>query len=349
MIKFAAISLLALHSLIGSSIALADETPPAAPALKSVPFEEIHRLIRQHLADTTDEDLNAAAVKGLIEQLKPHVALGQPPSAAESTNALVLKAERFRKDFGYLRAGVVRPGLRAALREAIDKLLESGPLKGLVIDLRFTGGTDYAAAAQATGLFTDAEGPLLRIGDKEYLGGGAGEVILIPVMVLTNGGTSGAAEAFAGSLRHGKAGLLIGSKTSGEATLYEEFILSNGQTIRIASKPVQLGDGTPIARTGLPPDIQIATTAAEDRRHLADPFGEASAGSSGTPAPVPRRRVTEADLVRQRREGVPLQQIITGSADQASEATPTLKDPALVRALDMLKALSVVQSWKKEK
>ncbi len=347
MIKFFAPSLLALSTFIFPLAVHGADITPAAPAIKSVPFEEIHRLIRQHLAETTDEELNAAAVKGLIEQLKPHVAIGQPPSAAESTNRLVLKAGRFRKEFGYLRVGVVRPGLRAALREEIDKLLESGPLKGLVIDLRFTGGTDYAAAAQATGLFTDAEGPLLRVGDKEYLGDDDGDAILIPVMVLTNGGTSGAAEAFAGSLRHGKAGLLIGGKTSGEATLYEEFTLSNGQLIRIASKPVQLGDGTPIARAGLPPDIQIATTAAEDRKYLADPFGEASTGSTGTPAP--RRRVTEADLVRQRREGVPLQQIITGPTDQASEATPTLKDPALLRALDMLKALSVVQSWKKEK
>jgi hypothetical protein len=149
-------------------------------------------------------------------------------------------------------------------------------------------------------------------------------------------------------LRNARAGLIIGGRTSGEAALYENFQLSNGQTIRIASKPVQLGDGTTIPRTGLTPDLPIATTAEEDRRYLADPYWEAEPSTGLRPA-TPRRRITEADLVRQRREGISLQQIVTNATSSTGEAAPALRDPALVRALDMLKALTVVQSWNKEK
>jgi hypothetical protein len=129
--------------------------------------------------------------------------------------------------------------------------------------------------------------------------------------------------------------------------LYEEFALSNGQTLHIATRPVRLGDDRALPRTGLTPDIAVATTPEADRRYLNDPYWEPAATTAARPPAAPRRRVTEADLVRQRREGIPLLEIVTNRVDAAAEANPVVKDPMLVRALDMLKALSVVQSWKK--
>lgn len=348
MIKSALLSLLLIAAPFSTARAQAQDAAATSVTAGVVPFDELQRLIRQHLADATDEELNAAAVNGLIAQLKPHVMLGQPAAATTNTSPPVARAERYRSDFGYLRVGSVTEELPRALRESIDRLLESGPLKGLVIDLRNTDGTDYAAAARAAGLFTATLGTLLRVGDAEYQGDAEGDDILIPVMTLTNGGTSGAAEALAAVLRNVKAGLILGARTSGQAMLYEDFPLSNGQTVRIASQPVQLGDGTAIPRAGLTPDLPIATTVEEDRRYLADPYWEANP-ESGLRLPTPRRRITEADLVRQRREGISLQQIITNATSTADGAAPVLRDPALVRALDMLKALTVVQSWNKEK
>jgi hypothetical protein len=311
-----------------------------------VPFEELQRLVREHLADASDEELNAAAVRGLIDQLRPHVLLGAPAPSTTGTNDLIMAADRYRQDFARLRIGDVRDDLAGALRVAIDKVLEEGPLKGLVLDLRGTGGGDYAAAARAAAMFTETEGALLRVGNDEYAGTPGGDPVLIPVMTLTNGETAGAAEALAAALRSVKAGLIIGSRTAGKATLYEEFKLSNGDSVRIASQPVQLADGKSIPRTGLTPDIQIVTTLEEDRQYLANPYWE--------PAPmtprnaVPRRRITEADLVRQRREGIPLERIIADGSDGTNSVLRTLQDPALLRALDMLKALTVVQTWRKE-
>ncbi len=348
MTKLGFLSLFLIAAPFSTDWAQAQDSTATPVTAVAVPFDELQRLIRQHLADATDEELNAAAVNGLIAQLKPHVMLGQPAAANANTNPPVARAERYRNDFGYLRVSAVTEELPRALRESIDRLLESGPLKGLVIDLRSADGTNYAAAARAAGLFTATAGTLLRVGDAEYPGDAEGDDILIPVMTLTNGETSGAAEALAAVLRNVKAGLILGGRTSGQAMLYENFPLSNGQTVRIASQPVQLGDGTAIPRTGLTPDLPIATTAEEDRRYLADPYWEADP-STGLRTATPRRRITEADLVRQRREGISLQQIITNTTSSADGAAPVLRDPALVRALDMLKALTVVQSWKKEK
>lgn len=347
MTKFALFTLIWI-ALASQPVLAQSPTPPGTAAFdNAVPFEELHRLIRQHLAGSSDEELNTAAVKGLIEQLKPHVLLGGPSTASDSTNALVMKAERYRGEFGYLRVGAVREGLAGALRQSIDRLLESGPLKGLVLDLRAAAGTNYAAAAQTAGLFTDATGKLLQVGEAGFQADSSGDDILIPVMTLTNSDTAGAAEALAAVLRSLKTGLIIGARTAGQATIYEAFTLSNGQAIHIASKPVQLGDGSAIPRTGLVPDLPIATSAEDERQYLTDPFWDPNPSGTNRAA-APRRRITEADLVRQRREGISLQQIITNATDTASGTMPALRDPALVRALDMLKALTVVQSWKKE-
>lgn len=323
-------------------------TTTDAANTNSVSFGEIQDLIRKHLAGVSDAELNDAAVKGLLDELRPHVVLGHIPMATadtNNTNAPVTKAERFRGDFGYLRIDSVRPGLRGALQDAIDKLLSDGALQGLVIDLRFTGGTDYAAAAQAASLFGKSDEPIFRVGDETYSGATNEPTVLIPVMTLTNGSTSGAGEALAAALRFLKAGLMIGGTTAGEAMQFEEFALSNGQVLSIASKPVELGDGAAIPRKGLAPDITIDTSIADDRRYLDDPYWTSETVDQ-TREPVPRHRITEADLVRQRREGLPLQDIVSGEPERPTNLPKLVKDPALGRALDMLKALSVVQTWK---
>ena len=339
--------LLSATLLAGTSTLPAADAIKPGPQPKAVPFEEIHRLIRQHLAETSDEDFNEAAVKGLIDQLSPHVTLGRPPTPPANTNAPVTKSGRFRNDFGYLQINSVTDTLAAGIRAAVDKLLEDRPLKGLVLDLRFSGGTNYAAAARVAGMFGEANTNLLKLGAQELPSTREAEPILIPVMALTNGETSGASEALAAALRQLKAGLLIGSPTAGEATLFEEFPLSNGQILRVATQPVRLADGSAIPRTGIAPDIQVVASLDEDRRFMVDPYWEAVPTINPRTAAA-RRRVTEADLVRQRREGIPLQEIVTNKLDAGTSGAATVKDPVLARALDMLKALSVVQAWKQE-
>lgn len=342
------VSLLASTCFVISPSLAGADAPTEKAGTNTVSFEEIQNLIRKHLAGVTDAELNDAAVKGLLNEFRPHVVLGHAPAATannQDTNSPVTKAERFRKDFGYLRVESVRSGLRAALQAGIDDLLKDGALHGLVIDLRFCGGSDYEAAAHAASLFGKTDGPILRFGDKTYSSSTNDATVMIPVMTLTNESTSGAGEALAAALRFMKAGLVIGGQTAGEAMQFEEFPLSNGQVISIASKPVELGDGSAIPRKGLTPDIAIDTSIADDHHYMDDPYWT-SEKSEEIKDPTPHHRITEADLVRQRREGLPLQDIISNEPDRPANMPKLVKDPALGRALDMLKALSVVQTWK---
>lgn len=179
--------------------------------------------------------------------------------------------------------------------------------------------------------------------------------ISLPVAVLVNRQTAGAAEALAAVLRETGTGLVLGSKTAGQAAVAEEFPLKNGQRLRIATAPVRLGDGSVLAAQGVKPDIQVDVSGRDERSYYDDAFKEispvgrastastlsATNDSNGTNRTARRTRFNEAELVRERKEGTLEVEEPSGSE---SEAEPVLvRDPALARALDVLKGLALVR------
>ena len=162
--------------------ARAEATAPAPD------FREIYDLVRAHLAGISEGELNRAAVQGLVSSLGPKVSLvpAGASSNASGEKLLVSKSSRFEDDIAYLRVGHVEAGLDKAVRETCDKLATTNKLQGMVLDLRYTDGNDYAAAAAAADLFLKKERPLLDWGkgvvrskEKEQrsdlTGGGVGE------------------------------------------------------------------------------------------------------------------------------------------------------------------------------
>lgn len=310
-------------------------------------FQEIYKLVGEHLADASDDSINSAAVSGLLERLDPHVQLNPKDDDTGREIPLITQTNRFNRDFGYLRIANVEEGLSAATLAAIRSMLTNGPLRGIVVDLRFANGTDYRAAANFAGLFADKKPVTIKAADEEFHSASGGDAILIPVMVLANSETAAAAEAVAAGLRDIKAGLIIGDKTAGLATIFEDFRLSTGDTLRIATKSVQLGGGREIPSTGVSPDIEVAVSIAEEKKFLDDPYFVERSDQPSTNV-FSTRRVTEADLVRQRREGISLEQIISNRQNDQNDRPEHVTDPVLARALDLLKALAVVENWKQD-
>jgi hypothetical protein len=176
----------------------------------------------------------------------------------------------------------------------------------------------------------------------------------VPVVVLVNKKTSGAAEALAAMLRQADIGLILGTNTAGTAAIANEFTLSSGQRLRVYSTPIKLGDGKALPISGVKPDIEVEVSEQEELAYLSDAYkvmpkpgrsGLASGtdtNTAGTNRP-PRRRINEAELVRMQREGVDPD--TEPSARRPVEADrPVVSDPALARALDLLKGLSVVHN-----
>ena len=228
-------------------------------------FKEIQQVVREHLAGATDESVNHAAVSGLIAALKGRVSLiTNSESVITNESLLVLRQSVFDASIGYVRIGRVEAGLAGAVAAAVQELGVSNKLAGLILDLRFAAGEDYAAAAGGVDLFLKTERPLLNAGKGLVSSQEKTNAIHLPVAALVNGETGAAAEVLAASLRQTGVGLLIGSRTAGRAGVTGDFNLSSGQTVRIVTAPVQLGDAKPVPATGVVPDIEVAVKADDE-------------------------------------------------------------------------------------
>ena len=326
-------------------------------------FKEVYDLLRTNLTGVDAAGLNRAAVNGLLSQLDPQVSLvGEPAGAAAGTNAPGrVKTAIFEGAFGYIRVGPVGPGMDQQLKNAYQELAATNRLKGLVIDLRFSGGQDYAAAASMADFFFSKEQPMIDWGEGLKKSTPKEKAWALPLTILVNKKTSGAAEAFAGILRQAEIGLLIGSDTAGRASIAKEFELKNGQRLRIATAPVKVGDAKPMPAEGMRPDIRVEVASEDERAHLEDafrPLEKAGAGariraaapnqlSDGVTNRSPRRRINEADLVRMTREGQnPDADTNSVTAKELDGSKPFIQDPALARAIDLLKGLAVVQQFR---
>ncbi len=319
-------------------------------------FNEIYSLVRAHLSGESAAELNRAAVEGLLHELGGKVRLeaAKRTASEEPTALLVSRTNVFERNIAYVRVREVSAGLAQAVGGAWEGLGRTNHLIGTVLDLRYAGGGDYAAAAATVGLFLSQAEPLLDWGQGMARSTAKSGAIGRPVAVLVNGQTSGAAEALAAVLRQTGRGLILGAATSGQAMVKQAFPLKDGQRLWIATTPVRLGDGAEIGAEGLKPDIPVKVGAANERTYYENPFQRivsarnataaalaASLGLSVTqgPPPVP---LNEAELVREHQEGL--------SPDEAPPPTlkarpqrPVVRDPALARALDLLKGLAVVR------
>jgi hypothetical protein len=320
-------------------------------------FQEVYDLVRDNVAGIKPEELDHAAAVGLALALSPRVSLVTnyaSVSAGNSSDApLLLKSNLFEGQIAYARVGRVSEGLAAAIKSACNQLISTNKLKGVVLDLRFAGGDDYPAAGAAADLFIRKEQPLLNWGTGEYHSKHSDDDFNVPVAALVNRQTSGAAEALAAVLRQSGAGLVLGSKTAGQAMVAREFPLKNGDRLRVATARIMLGDGTALSAQGVTPDIAVQVSAADERMYYADPFKalaktelvsslNATNSAAGTNRLARRPRFNEAELVRERREGINLDGDLPPER-QVEADKPSVQDPALARALDVLKGLAVVR------
>ena len=314
-------------------------------------FRQVFDLIGQNLADVSEADMDRAATEGLVAKLAPRVTLVRSNEITQPLSLGLTRSNLFDSSVLYLRIGAVSPGLEQSVKSAWELFSASNKLAGVVLDLRYATGEDYPTAAAVARLFIQTKQPLLDWGEGMAESKEGGAIGTCPVATLVNHDTSGAAEALAAVLREAGRGLVLGSsRTAGKAGVTKEFSLANGDRLRIMTRAIRLGDGSQMAANGVVPDIEVEVTPSDEKTYYEDPFAMpqvgiqvSNGGLAGVPTnqPVRRQRYGEAELVRDRRQGPPAD----GSTprQRAEPEVPQLQDPALLRALDLLKGLAIVR------
>jgi carboxyl-terminal processing protease len=171
-----------------------------------------------------------------------------------------------------VRSRIVQPGvgeLRIAefgaatadqIRTEVTTLTKGGAT-GLVVDLRGTAFGDVESGLAAARLFVPS-GTLAyrqeRGKAKEAVAAASGDgSITLPVALLADNGTSGAAELFAAALSGNKRASVVGERTLGRAAKQRLVRLPDGSAMLLTHLLYLTPDEAVINEKGLPPDVAV--------------------------------------------------------------------------------------------
>jgi carboxyl-terminal processing protease len=161
---------------------------------------------------------------------------------------------------GYVRITEFNKNTPAGLKTQIANLTAGGATR-LIIDLRSSAAGDLDAGIAAARLFVPA-GTLAikdsRGAERQPVTAAKGDgSITLPVEILVDSGTSGAAELFAAALGGNKRAELVGEKTLGRTGVQKLVKLSNGSGLWITSTRYLSPSGSPIHERGIEPDVEV--------------------------------------------------------------------------------------------
>jgi C-terminal processing protease CtpA/Prc len=354
--KYASVVSVLLAGL--SSLALAVETPspsPAASAASSAQPESSHLIdqldvsqlkeildrLRANYVDSqalTNDELNQAAIKGLLAKLGPGVRV---QTRSEFERAIPVHPFRYdvvANRFGYIRLGTLKDNTLVQLDNALGES-RSRNVEGLVLDLRTVSeDSDYDLANRVISRFVAIGQPTFELTTKgadqpSKFTSKSTPLYQGPIAVLIDRQTAGAAEVIAGVLKTKERALLIGQITAGQAVKYKTEPLGN-LLVSVAESEVQVAGLPLIFPKGLAPDIVVNVTQETENQVLAQ-------SDSGPLEPYindeERARLNEAALVN----GTNPELDAYEELEAGKIAKAQLKDECLQHAIDFLITLSL--------
>lgn len=161
---------------------------------------------------------------------------------------------------GLVRIAAFNAATPAALRGAAAQLQREGA-KALILDVRENAFGALTAGIDAARVFVPS-GPLAvleaRDSARETVTAAAGDgAVTLPLAVLVDSGTAGAAELFAAALAGSNRGELIGERTAGRTAVQRMFPLPDGSALWMSYAHYLTTAGEPIHERGLPPAVAV--------------------------------------------------------------------------------------------
>ncbi|MFL7868398.1 MAG: S41 family peptidase [Anaerolineales bacterium] len=164
----------------------------------------------------------------------------------------------------HLRLAGFSQGVTQDLQQSLQEIQAQGGT-GLILDLRNDPGGLLSEAVGVASQFL-SEGNVLLVknakGEVKPIPVKSGGVApTIPMVVLINGGTASAAEIVSGALQDAHRAEVVGETTFGTGTVLNEFPLSDGSALLLATEEWLTPNGGSIWHHGISPDVQVALPA----------------------------------------------------------------------------------------
>ena len=157
--------------------------------------------------------------------------------------------KRYEGNVGYVLFSEFTSGSAAALYESVRQMESSGPLSGLIIDLRGNGGGLIDEAIRVVSLFVDKDTEIVTTKGKTSTANRSYKTSTTPVykdlplVCLVNGGTASAAEIVSGSLQELGRARLIGERTFGKGLVQSIRPVAYGGNLKVTTAHYYLPSG----------------------------------------------------------------------------------------------------------
>jgi carboxyl-terminal processing protease len=161
---------------------------------------------------------------------------------------------------GYLRIAEFGKSTGDQITSEVSSVTKAGA-KNLILDLRGTAVGDVDTGLTAARLFVKSGTLGFRLDrgkEREPIASAAGDgAIALPITLLTDNGTSGAAETFAAALWGNKRATLVGERTLGRAARQKLVRLPDGSALMLTHLLYLAPGGGAIHEKGLTPDVAV--------------------------------------------------------------------------------------------
>jgi carboxyl-terminal processing protease len=215
------------------------------------------------------------------------------------------------------------------IEKALDKAQKDSKnnIKGIVLDVRNNPGGLLDQAVSITDLFLD-KGEIVSTRSKNAedtvkYNAKEGDIAKgLPIVVLVNDGSASASEIVAGALQDHKRAVIVGEKTFGKGSVQTVIPLGKYGAMRLTTARYYTPSGRSIQATGIVPDVEVKPAKVEEIDKGVN-FSEAEFGNA----------------LKNDAEETPKKQNEKVVDDELK------KDYQLMRAVDLVKALSIYNSY----
>jgi carboxyl-terminal processing protease len=211
--------------------------------------------IKNHLMGDSGSRLELTIIR--TRKIEP-----QKITVVRDVIALPAVQEQLLADVGVIKAQVLTKGKAQEIADKIKSLQKKGAKK-LVLDLRYDSQGDEEEGVAVANLFL-GKGTIGSLQGQKYdkvtyTADPQKKITDLPVAVLVNRGTAGAAELVASALQENSRGDVVGDKTFGEGSVQKLIEVPDGSALILSIAKYYTPNGKAIQDTGITPNVLVAS------------------------------------------------------------------------------------------
>lgn len=179
----------------------------------------------------------------------------------DETGIPATETKGLEANIGYIRPGMLTKGKAQEIANKIKQVQKDGAKK-LILDLRNDSEGDFAEGVAVANLFLDhgniASLKGQTVARQDFNAEATKAVTKLPLVVLVNRGTAGAAEIVAGALLDNQRADVLGDKTFGIGSIQKTIEMSDGSAVILSVAKYYTPGGKAIQDNSITPNITVA-------------------------------------------------------------------------------------------